>query len=498
MIDFYGNGRPTPLSDLLRIYFAKGGGGSSVLKTVTGTLLHILDALAKPAVSFEVGIEPQQDLHGQEAPYPAGGGKNKFDQSDKRAGKVIYGNEAIGAQAQLFDSAATDTYVNIAYLTAGQTYTLSYRMASTAAATGARVGYICDADGKVLQKNISTWSNNATALQINATESGYLWASVDKNATDFQIELGSTATAYAPYENNCPITGWTGVNVYRTGVNLWDEEWEVGDLNASGANTTANDRIRSKNYVPVKSGTTYYIKAPYGIWFWGYDENKAFVQRVPNTSSYNNQTITIPDGIYYLRFVVRSNYGTTYNNDISINYPSTDTDYHAYQGTTIPITFPDAAGTVYGGTLTNNGTGEWELVVEMGINVYNGSENWSLNGAGVFNRNLDGSAKGLAKKGYCNMLPVQTAYNANTKGILLGGSAGDTYMYVCGFQNEITTVEAFKAFISENNLVVCYPLATPIEYTLTDIEALTLLKGENNIWSSIPDGQLSLTYKAKA
>ena len=38
-------------------------------------------------------------------------------------------------------------------------------------------------------------------------------------------------------------------------------------------------------------------------------------------------------------------YGTTYNNDISINYPSTDHDYHAYNGQTIA---KDLGRTVYG------------------------------------------------------------------------------------------------------------------------------------------------------
>ena len=49
-----------------------------------------------------------------------------------------------------------------------------------------------------------------------------------------------------------------------------------------------------------------------------------------------------------MRFGLSSTYGTTYNNDISINYPSTDHDYHAYNGTTHTTTLPS---TTYGGTL---------------------------------------------------------------------------------------------------------------------------------------------------
>ena len=52
-----------------------------VLKTVTGALLHITDALAKPAKKFTATLSPVQDLHGQDAPYPSGGGKNKLDTS---------------------------------------------------------------------------------------------------------------------------------------------------------------------------------------------------------------------------------------------------------------------------------------------------------------------------------------------------------------------------------------------------------------------------------
>lgn len=51
------------------------GGEKGVLKTVTGTIIHILDALKKPVNKFTATLEPIQDLHGQDAPYPSGGGK---------------------------------------------------------------------------------------------------------------------------------------------------------------------------------------------------------------------------------------------------------------------------------------------------------------------------------------------------------------------------------------------------------------------------------------
>ena len=53
----------------------------------------------------------------------------------------------------------------------------------------------------------------------------------------------------------------------------------------------------------------------------------------------------------------------------------------------------------------------------------------------------------------------------------------------------MTTAE-FKSAMS--GVQLCYKLATPIVYDLTPTE-VTLLLGENNIWS---DGEMTLTYLA--
>lgn len=44
------------------------GGGKGVLKTVTGALLHVVDALAKPAKNFVVTLEPIQSGSGDPSP----------------------------------------------------------------------------------------------------------------------------------------------------------------------------------------------------------------------------------------------------------------------------------------------------------------------------------------------------------------------------------------------------------------------------------------------
>ena len=57
-----------------------GGSGASYEKTVgPAPILSISDAKPKPAKSLVVGMEPIQDLHGYDNPWPAGGGANKWD-----------------------------------------------------------------------------------------------------------------------------------------------------------------------------------------------------------------------------------------------------------------------------------------------------------------------------------------------------------------------------------------------------------------------------------
>lgn len=107
-------------------------------------------------------------------------------------------------------------------------------------------------------------------------------------------------------------------SVETKGFNCWDEEWEKGSYGGSGEKVPYNS-VRCKNLIPVIGGEQYYIKAPYDVYFWGYDENGNYVGRVPSSGGYHNRTITIPTNIKYITFRVIDDYGTTYNHDICIN-----------------------------------------------------------------------------------------------------------------------------------------------------------------------------------
>ena len=128
------------------------------------------------------------------------------------------------------------------------------------------------------------------------------------------------------------------------GFNAWDEEWEVGGINSTdGANISQATTIRSKNYIRVIAGATYYnYCSTSGVGSWDflfyYDANKNYIG---NSGGYKaNTTITIPDNAHYMRFQCNSAYGTTYNHDICINLSWSgyrDGEYEPYDANTYPL-----------------------------------------------------------------------------------------------------------------------------------------------------------------
>lgn len=171
-----------------------------------------------------------------------------------------------------------------------------------------------------------------------------------------------------------PISGWESVKTSVTGVNVWDEETELGGLIwASGEPLPANDRLRSKNFAPCAPNTSYHIfngrAGSVGIAVFFYDASQAFINYTSNAD------FTTPSNARYFKLVIQNT--TSYNNDISINYPSTDTSYHAYTGTTTTV---NLGRTVYGGTLD---VVSGELTAYPFYPSYNGE---TLNGRWVCDR----------------------------------------------------------------------------------------------------------------
>ena len=137
---------------------------------------------------------------------------------------------------------------------------------------------------------------------------------------------------------------------------MWDEDWVNGYINDNGVFTARNDIVGTKNAIPVKPNTTYCFVRPNVqafVTFWkepeAYNElvSTDFISRSSLAASV--ATFTTPENCYAVHFNIEVAYGSSYNSDISVNYPSTNTTYIAHESI-INIVIP-LGQTVYGATV---------------------------------------------------------------------------------------------------------------------------------------------------
>lgn len=462
---------------------------SQIINSDSGAIVSFSDGADDiPFRSLSVDLEPIQDLHGYDHPWPAGGGVNLLQCNADVREKTINGVAwKINDDGSVTVSGTATAESTLRYaMDAEQRFNGNYKFYAFS-------GSISTSDFhggiKIGEKWFSVYANG-TKQNLADTDGtlSEVWFQVKAgktvNATFYPMIYSaeeSYPTEWSPYSNICPISGRTGADIEHTGVNVWDEEWEVGGINNStGEKESASSIIRSKNYIQVLPNTTYYFKCSAlasgnGTLFY-YDANKRFI----SINYKQNNTFVTPSDAYYMLFKLGSGYGTAYNHDVSINYPSTDTSYHAYTGETISVTFPTEAGTVYGGTLDVT-TGL--LTVDRAM-VDLGTLTWKYE-ANSSNKHFYVSGKTFAIPKYRASLlsemyigTKKTYASINNLEMCVDNSV--TFPILRVKNDAYTDAETFKTAM--NGVKLVYELATPQTYHLTPQEVRTLL-GTNNVWS---------------
>ena len=196
----------------------------------------------------------------------------------------------------------------------------------------------------------------------------------------------------------------------------------------------------------------------------------------------------MPSNCYYFRFDLDTSYGTTYANDISINYPSTDTTYHAHNpnSAVYPVSWQTEAGTVYGGTV-DVVTGV--LTVDRVEETYEWADGAGATTLGAFTRKVFKTAYASVRQytgdniQVCNCVPWKHDY--------LDQSA---HFYVdTGNAGSNNCVVVMPSEITSQTITIVYGLAQAQTYQLTPTQIHALL-GTNNVWADC--GDTSVTYKA--
>jgi hypothetical protein len=337
----------------------------AISHTVDGdsNLVSFKSAARVPITSLKAHFKPKQDLHGYSKPWPAGGGKNLFNENTPIETGQYYDN---GYYETLTSRIITD-YIPIEY---GNTYTISI---NSSIDNLALVNYNLFNENKNWLGSRSANGEDTFAgetihtFTVNIQDSKYVRivfrdkddpslviSSKDLSNSKIQVELGSAATSYEPYENICPIEGWNNVVGTHSGKNLLDEKFlsNLSNYPIDGAYS-----YKYTNPIFLVPNTTYTISFTDAVRYettryWAikiynneydtYDKSGTIEYLINQTYRVNKTFTTGISGV--IRFAVfggQSTLDDIWNNvNVQLELGSTITSYEPHQGSIIPVTFP--------------------------------------------------------------------------------------------------------------------------------------------------------------
>ena len=289
-------------------------------------------------------------------------------------------------------------------------------------------------------------------------------------------------SGYQAYDTGS-LQSVSGLTMHRMiGFNQWDEEYEVGAIDASGVPSVANNAIRSKNFCRCVAGATYYMTCGktdggnnnrYYLGIFWYDADKNMVSREYN----NNSTVVAPDNAVYFKITTNTStviYGATYNHDICINLHwdgEKDGQYEPYKEYTYALDSSltlrgvpklDANNNLYydGDEYLPDGTVNRRYgVVDLG------TLNWSYNPAYGFYCSIPSYIKPTPNSDIasarCAKYAATTAGNVTSGNTNKSFAIGTAYVYVS--DDAYTDAVTFKTAM--NGVYLVYELATPTTET---------------------------------
>lgn len=452
-----------------------------------------------PVAGYPLGVkakwEPVQE--GSGTPYPAGGGKNLW-------GDLIQ-NTFVSQQGFSSGYSGAKTTGKIP-CSEGDDYTLS--CATSFAPAPGNIGVLAyfDASDTILTRVANTYQR-AFTLKAPAN-AAYLRASCYKetDADNVQLEKGSAATAYAPYENIRPITGRASVKVERCGENLL----RINPFNKFTKNGITYEyvpdggiHISGTTQANVDSPTFPVWFLPPGKYFWlelGPGISASIVVQRNGKNLWLNAKgafeILAGDVTKYWYAIVSA--GATVDKTV---YPyivpgtTAITTYTPYTGQTTPLTLPE---TVYGGEVDAvNGDAKktWKSI------ILNGTESWNTWGINAHNPAVTGfytskinDYDSINVKGICSHLatPGQGVWGGQTVGIGFATVGSSRYFMFSMLTSSLPDISAghevasLKAYLAAQRAAgtpvqVCYKLAEPIPFTATGAQPLPALAGVNTV-----------------
>ena len=317
----------------------------------------------------------------------------------------------------------------------------------------------------------------------------------------FMLETGSTAHDWEPYTGGIPspnpdypqeITSVEELNFSVGGRNLFDEQTTVTD-----------GYLYSKNYISVKPNTKYFIPVTtgntsndgYQIIFYNADMVQLSDTFVRGTLA--EQSFTTPNGCYYIKFRCFTSYGNVYKNNIIVSI--VNVPYTPYREPQTKQIIPPFALNKVGdiADVADVERGIWERAFSE--ERFNAEDTW------IYER-INGVSNFYTEK---KTLPSNLRVNAlsnygrftgrlQNKGEMITSSSN---LNIIGFYELNKTVDDFKALLNGNDLIIIYPLETPVETSIS-AEDLSFLKSlqnlnEDNVITITDQNGNDITYAMK-
>ena len=451
--------------------------------------------------SLVVNIEPQQDLHGYDNPWPAGGGINK---ANIQCEPFISAGVTISATNSIVTVNGTKyggAYKTINFsLPAGTYYAKAFVIGGVGSQT---IDIYVDTAGTTDNISGGTIMNAEKSFTLSAdTELSFrlaIWSD-DSTYTDYKIGSVFSTTpnidAFAPYSNECPISGWTGAEIEVAGKNIAQSN------NFSGEAFTAmtfNPALPAGNYVISYVATRIGSDSRNGSNRTVYDDN-TYVDNyiIPDGARHSFPlNATKPISSIYIYSISGSwaesqNYTITVA-DFQLELGSIATTYESSQPKGISIIFPSEASTVYGGSdeVISGKLKSTMAMVDMGTLswVYSSGYGGYFLTSSLIDR-IKNSKIGDKSPAICS------AYNFVKTDYVTSIHTGEAFVGTNGMiylkDDNYTDAATFKSAIS--GIQLCYELAEPVEY-ITELQTLDALYGTNIIWADTDNITVKIAEK---
>lgn len=322
-------------------------------------------------------------------------------------------------------------------------------------------------------------------------------------------------------DNVRAISGYTGVTVARTSKNLlpvtgntttsggitytYNDDGSVTATGTATGNVTTNyGHVTLPAGTYLLSGCTGGSTTKYRIRLGNGSYSGAVVaQNYDDDTEFTLEEATDVYARIYVGVATGVNVNITFKPMVR-RASATDSTYEPYVGATYPITFPTAAGTVYGGTLNVYSDGSGTLTVD---HAYYSST--SVAAIGTPTTSANGNRAGFAIPNatiaadsadfLCSCGTGDLAVNGASSGWRVGtcalykGTAQTFFRYI--FPTSITTGEAALQYLNDHNCEIVLPITNPTTYALSAVQVAQMLQGVNNVWMDA-NGTVHVTYYA--